>query len=259
MDDERDTVAEPAIRRSDSGLRLTTGRYILGDTIGSGGMGEVIEAHDRQLGRDVAIKRMLAESPNDKAVQRFLREARIQARLDHPAVVPVHELGRDEEGRPYFAMKKLAGTTLRAILAVGDASRPRLLRAFADVCLAVERAHTRGVIHRDLKPDNIVLGDFGEVYVLDWGVAKILGDDDDDFADIASGSGEDATRVGTRVGTVGYMAPEQARGATDVSSRADIYSLGCVLFEILAGVRPWPGARRPSEADRAPDVPIELD
>src|ERR1041385_3704579 len=140
MDDETDTVPEPAIRRSDSGLRLTRGRYALGATIGKGGMGEVIDARDRQLGRDVAIKRMLSDAPSEAAVQRFLREARVQARLDHPAVVPVHELGVDDAGHPFFAMKKLTGTTLRAILERGDASRQRLLRAFADVCLAIELA-----------------------------------------------------------------------------------------------------------------------
>ena len=254
MNDD-DTVAERPRGRGARRLSTASSRYELGRQIGVGGMGEVVEARDRQLGRDVAIKRMLDEDPQHKAIQRFLREARVQARLDHPAVVPVHELGRDEEGRPFFVMKKLAGTTMRAMLASGDAPRQRLLRAFADVCLAVELAHTRGVVHRDLKPDNIMLGDFGEVYVLDWGVAKVIGVDDEAFADVTA-TGEHATRAGVTVGTPGYMAPEQASGDA-VDARADIYSLGCILFEILSGAKSWPGALRPSEAGG--EVPVELD
>src|SRR5262245_53599844 len=154
MDDE-DTVADSGAKRSQPTAHLTGARYELANVIGRGGMGEVVAARDTQLGREVAIKRMSMPDPSDKAVQRFLREARVQARLDHPAVVPVHELGRDVDGRPFFAMKKLAGTTLRKIIERKEATRQRMLRAFADVCLAVELAHTRGVIHRDLKPDNI--------------------------------------------------------------------------------------------------------
>ena len=145
--------------------------------IGRGGMGEVVAAHDQRIGREVAIKRMRGGAPIADAVARFLREARIQARLEHPAIVPVHELGIDDDGRPYFAMKRLAGTTLaRAARAADGATASALLRAFVDVCLAIELAHTRGVVHRDLKPANIMLGDFGEVYVLDWGLARVLGD-----------------------------------------------------------------------------------
>jgi serine/threonine-protein kinase len=210
-------------------------RYRLGRRIGKGGMGEVMAARDVQVARDVAIKRMRAAAPSDKAVQRFLREAMVQGRLEHPAIVPVHEIGRDADGLPYFVMKKLTGTSLAKILD-DDPPPPlqRVLRAFADVCLAVEFAHNRGIVHRDLKPDNIMLGDYGEVYVLDWGVAKIIGEDDSDFADIGSGSGEHATRAGTAVGTPGYMSPEQVRGQSDVDGRADVYTLGCLLFEILA-------------------------
>jgi eukaryotic-like serine/threonine-protein kinase len=154
--------------------------------------------------------------------------------------VPVHEIGRDHDGLPFFVMKKLTGTTLSKILiepgereAVG---LQRILRAFVDVCLAIELAHVRGVVHRDLKPDNILLGDYGEVYILDWGVAKVLGEDDEgEFADVVSGSGEHATAVGTTIGTPGYMPPEQACGSRDIDARTDIYALGCVLFEILSG------------------------
>ena len=178
MTDEDLTQRDPAVptARAD---RAIGRRYRIGARLGRGGMGEVLEAHDEQIGRDVAIKRMLAEAPSSSQIDRFLREAKIQGQLEHPAIVPVHELGRDLEGRPYFAMKKLAGTTLSAILHRGTTPRNRLLRAFTDVCLAVELAHTRGIVHRDLKPSNFMLGDFGETYVLDWGVAKVVGEDTD--------------------------------------------------------------------------------
>jgi serine/threonine-protein kinase len=218
---------------------LLGGRYRLARRIGKGGMGEVIAARDQQVGRDVAIKRMRAAQPSERAIQRFLREASIQGRLEHPAIVPVHEIGRDGDGLPFFVMKKLTGTTLGKLVAGPEqgtqAGRQRVLRAFAEVCLAVELAHVRGIVHRDLKPDNILLGDFGEVYILDWGVAKIIGEDEGELADAGSGSGEHATAAGTAIGTPGYMAPEQASGLPDIDGRADIYALGCVLFEILAG------------------------
>jgi hypothetical protein len=255
---------------------LLAGRYRLARLIGKGGMGEVIAARDEQVGRDVAIKRMRAAAPSVRAIQRFLREASIQGRLEHPAIVPVHEIGHDGEGLPFFVMKKLTGTTLGKILA--DPARrdavgiQGLLRAFAEVCLAIELAHVRGIVHRDLKPDNILLGDFGEVYILDWGVAKVLGEDDDgEFSDVGSGSGQHATAVGTKIGTPGYMPPEQVSGSPDIDGRSDIYALGCVLFEILAGEPLHPrgsegvrsavvgGDARPSR--RAPDRKIapELD
>jgi eukaryotic-like serine/threonine-protein kinase len=249
-------------------------RYEISRRIGKGGMGEVMSARDGQVGRDVAIKRMKAASPSERAIARFLREATIQGRLEHPAIVPVHEIGRDADGLPFFVMKKLTGTNLARILDSSEKSRfplERILRAFVDVCLAVEFAHVRGIVHRDLKPDNIVLGDFGEVYVIDWGVAKVVGEDESDFADVGSGSGEYATAVGTAIGTPGYMAPEQARGMSDVDGRADIYTLGCVLFEILAGEPLHPRGRdglasavfgtdaRPSVRSPERKVPPELD
>jgi eukaryotic-like serine/threonine-protein kinase len=236
--EQTDPEAAEAERRA--GRPLLAGRYRLARLIGKGGMGEVIAARDEQVGRDVAIKRMRAASPSERSIQRFLREASIQGRLEHPAIVPVHEIGRDHDGLPFFVMKKLTGTTLSKILIVPEQREAfglqRILRAFVDVCLAIELAHVRGVVHRDLKPDNILLGDYGEVYILDWGVAKVLGEDDEgEFADVVSGSGEHATAVGTTIGTPGYMPPEQACGSRDIDARTDIYALGCVLFEILSG------------------------
>ena len=221
-------------------FELPPSGYQLGDMIGKGGMGEVIAAQDRRIGREVAFKRMRNANAGNDALARFLREARIQARLDHPAIVPVYELGKDDQGRPFFTMKRLSGKTLTAHLADKDASRQRLLRAFADVCLAIELAHSRGVIHRDLKPSNIMLGDFGEVYVLDWGVARVVagrrrrptgGIAADDIDSIEG----DQTMTGDMLGTPGYMAPEQMRGELDLGPKADVYALGAMLFEILTG------------------------
>jgi serine/threonine-protein kinase len=246
--------------------------YEIGAVIGRGGMGEVALACDPEIGRDVAIKRMRAEKASPEATARFLREARLQARLEHPAIVPVHELGRDANDRPYFTMKRITGVTLADVLA--SSSPPpqnKLLRAFADVCRAVDFAHARSVVHRDLKPANIMLGDFGEVYVLDWGLARVIGDPE--TAPIGQGvaSLDGMTQAGTLLGTPGYMAPEQVEDAHAIGPPADVYSLGSILFGILTGerlhhegpgmlartlegVRQGPAARRP---DRG--VPPERD
>jgi len=254
---------------------LLAGRYRLGRLIGKGGMGEVVSARDEQVGRDVAVKRMRAANPSERAIRRFLREASIQGRLEHPAFVPVHEIGREGDGLPFFVMKKVAGTSLAKILGADDrAGFPlqRVLRAFGDACLAVELAHVRGIVHRDLKPDNLMLGDFGEVYVLDWGVAKVVGEEDGEFADVDSTSGErTATKAGAAIGTPGYMSPEQVRGNATIDGRADVYTLGCILFEILTGEPLHPrGARglqsalepidaRPSARRPDLEIPPELD
>ena len=232
----------PSSSSGDAGSPLQ--RYTLGAVLGVGGMGEVVSARDEQIGRSVAIKRLRAKAPTSEALGRFLREAKIQGRLEHPAIVPVHEVGYDDHRQPFFVMKQLMGTTLADVLvklAAGDAataakfSRQRLLRAFADVCLAIEFAHTRSVIHRDLKPSNIVLGDFGEVYVIDWGIARVANETGErpSFNDIETMEGTE-TVVGTILGTPGYISPEQIRGDTDLDGRADVYSLGAILFEILA-------------------------
>ena len=232
-DPPRDPPRAPPKERAPSsvppGYRYT-------DVIGRGGMGEVVLAEDLQLGRAVAIKRMRSPSPSAEAVTRFLREARIQARLDHPAIVPVHTLGHDADGRPYFTMKRLAGVTLDKRIAEG-APGQTLLRAFVDVCLAIDLAHARGVIHRDLKPSNIMLGDYGEVYILDWGVARMMGEHDMPLPEGDSQEGH--TQVGAILGTPGYMSPEQLRG-DPVTPATDVYALGAMLYEILAGVPAHP-------------------
>lgn len=245
--------------------------YQLGAVIGRGGMGEVVLARDERIGRDVAVKRMRV-APTADAVTRFLREARIQARLEHPAIVPVHEIGQDAAGQPFFTMKRLAGVNLAELLAATPTpARQRLLRAFAEVCSADEFAHARGVVHRDLKPSNVMVGDFAEVYVIDWGLARVVGERETGAisADIHSLDG--TTQLGAVLGTPGYMAPEQIRGAAEVGAPADVYALGAILFEILAGESLHPrgeAALRSTLADidrspakRQPDrgIPPELD
>jgi serine/threonine-protein kinase len=231
-----------AVTDPEIGQRLS--RYEVREVIGRGGMGEVLSVRDEQIGRFVAIKRLRIANPTEAIVARFLREARIQGRLEHPAVVPVHELHHEPGEQPYFVMKQLAGVTLADViprLAMRDPmmvarfSRQRLLRAFADVCLAIEFAHTRGVVHRDLKPANVMLGDFGEAYVLDWGIAHVAGSDDHrhSFSDVDTIDGAE-TVAGAILGTPGYISPEQIRGDLDLDGRADVYSLGCILFEMLA-------------------------
>jgi serine/threonine-protein kinase len=242
----------------------STERYRFGEVIARGGMGEVVEAYDERVGRTVALKRM-RDDRTGLAVARFLREARIQARLEHPSIVPVHDVGLDSAGRPYFTMKRLSGTTLYELLHDSTVSQQRLLRLLVDVCNALELAHSRGVVHRDVKPTNIMAGDFGEVYIIDWGIARVF--DGSDVADVAVG--EEQTRTNIALGTPRYMAPEQALGGT-VKSAADVYALGAILFEILAGepLRPdvfvdtqsietppvLPSARAPMRA-----IPPELD
>ena len=232
-----DMATSPASRDSQPVLPELPG-YIPGETIGRGGMGEVIVAYDIALDREVALKRMKGSAPSGDAVARFMREAKVQARLDHPSIVPVHEVGTDANGQPYFTMKRLVGTTLAERLAQGGPVQP-LLRAFVDVCFAIERAHSRDIVHRDIKPSNVMLGDYGDVYVIDWGVARVLKTRRTStmFAAVDTlepQKPDDETAVGAMLGTPGFMAPEQMRG-DEVGPSADVYALGALLFEILAG------------------------
>jgi serine/threonine protein kinase len=254
--------------------QLEGSRYTLGEQIGRGGMGEVLVAHDELIGRDVAVKRMRSERPSAEELARFLREARVQGRLEHPAVVPVHDLAFDDSGKPFFVMKRIAGTAMSQLLDLLRAAsatdaiaiRRRLLRAFVDVCLAVELAHQKQIVHRDLKPANIMLGDYGEVYVLDWGIARLVTEPDEpvgrpSLVGLELDTGQ--TREGTVLGTPGYMAPEQLVGEPAGPS-ADVYALGCMLFEIAAGSPVHRGTRavasEPARPSRArPDSPPELD
>lgn len=274
-----DTVAAPRAPDSGSPPPTPDARYVLRGLLGRGGMGEVWLAHDIRIDRDIAIKMLRTGRDDPDSVARFLREARVQGRLEHPAIVPVHDVG--DTDTPYFAMKRLAGTTLADVLVARGRGDPKaierwtrriLLARLVDVCHAIELAHDRGVIHRDLKPANIMLGDFGETYVLDWGLARLVDSTDAEQLRITSGdgSGSGETVAGVTLGTPGYMSPEQMRGET-IDVRTDVFSLGCVLYEILTDGDPAiPRSRvfevtldatshRPRERRPDTDIPPELD
>ena len=245
--------------------------YRVIDEVGRGGMGAVVRAEDPQLGREVAIKRLVRSGPAARA--RFEREARITARLQHPAIVPVYEAGIDEQGEPFYAMRLVSGRTLADAIRTADRfdARLGLLRHVGAVADAVAYAHSQRVIHRDLKASNVVLGEFGETIVIDWGLAKDLrGRDDVVAATGVDEAGDSAlTADGTVMGTPAYMAPEQARGDT-VDERADVYAIGAMLYHVLAGALPYggdtaaevlaavrAGPPRPIAA-RVPEVPRDL-
>jgi len=208
-------------------------------------MGEVHLCEDRQIGRRIAVKTLRADRKSSAAAMaRFVREARVQGQLEHPAVLPVYDLGIDTEGDVYFTMKRVRGETLEDVISglargdetlVAEYDQHRLLSDFARICLAVHFANEHGVVHRDLKPANVMLGDYGEVYVVDWGLAKVLtqkevieGPEEEDGRPSAG-----QTRAGALLGTPGYMAPEQARGEKSIDAAADVYALGSMLFEML--------------------------
>jgi tetratricopeptide (TPR) repeat protein/tRNA A-37 threonylcarbamoyl transferase component Bud32 len=230
------------------------GRLELFGPIGRGGMGVVLKGRDGDLGRELAVKVLLTRyCDQPEMIRRFVEEAQIGGQLQHPGIVPVYELGTLADHRPYFAMKLIKGRTLAELLAGRKSAHDNgshLLAIFEAVCQTMAYAHARGVIHRDLKPANIMVGSFGEVQVMDWGVAKVLGQSGEPTvaADataeahqslVRTGRNHDEvglSRPGTVVGTPAYMAPEQARGKLDgVDERADVFALGAILCEILTG------------------------
>jgi WD40 repeat protein len=208
-----------------------------------GGIGKITRARDRELGRALAIKEI--QSPAGGAVERFVREARITMRLEHPSIVPVHDAGRWESGEPFYAMKLVAGRTLKEVVQESPtlAERMTLLPNIIAVADAIAYAHEQRVIHRDLKASNVLVGAFGETIVIDWGLAKDLSLADDPFDQEASPyrRAGDATEIGAVVGTPSFMPPEQARGE-EVDERADIYGLGALLYFTLSGKAPHDGA-----------------
>jgi serine/threonine-protein kinase len=251
-----------------------SGRYQLLAEIGRGGMGAVYLGRDTELGRDLAVK-ILLEAHKDcpEVARRFIEEAQITGQLQHPAAVPVYGLGRLADGRPYIALKLVQGRTLAELLkkrgepgalAPGGRDRlpqgadapgspvalPRLLKIFERVCQTIAYAHSKGVIHRDLKPQNVMVGEFGEVQVMDWGLAKVLAEGGAEAETLAGhadrvrllGDADGAaTQAGSVLGTPAYMPPEQAAGQK-VDRRADVFGLGAILYEILTGKPPYTGA-----------------
>ena len=201
--------------------------------LGHGGMGTVYLAEDGELNRLVAIKVLNTPEVTNDLRKRMILEAQIIARLEHPGIVPVHDVGTLPDGRIFYAMKFVRGSRLDEYAAQGASLRDRL-RKFQAVCDAVAFAHAHGVIHRDLKPQNIMIGSFGEVLVLDWGVAKIRDNPCQSVANKTAPKFSNDTIDGTVIGTQHYMSPEQARGEVDqLDERADIYSLGAVLSFLL--------------------------
>jgi sugar lactone lactonase YvrE len=277
-------TSAPAATGTTSRAALTReepGRYDRKQELGRGGMGRVLVAVDRHLGREVALKELLAMAHGDGAssagVARFVREARVTGQLEHPSIVPVHELGQRADGTIYYTMKRIRGRSLASVLdeARSIDERLRLVGAFRDVCQAMAYAHARGVVHRDLKPDNVMVGEFGETLVVDWGLAKVRGEDDptaspserriDSIPDGAQ------TIDGAAIGTPSYMSPEQARGdVSAIDERSDVWGLGAMLFEILTGVPPFRGPSAmsvlskvltdepPKVRELAPTAPPEL-
>ncbi len=259
----------------------------------TGGIGEVWRAYDEVLGREIALKRLKLDKATSQAHRsRFFREARITGQLDHPGIVPVYDYSSTQDGTHcYYTMRFLRGRTLREVVAEFHEHREadslplvnggfiQLLGHFASICNTMAFAHSRNVIHRDLKGDNVIVGDFGEVVVLDWGLAKQLGPDSADSPDLEPadllGFGEASTTEtmqGEQLGTPAYMAPEQATGQIDmIDYRTDIYGLAAILYEILTGRPPFHTGdvitvmkavvhttpTRPREV--VADVPIELE
>ncbi|MEO6223613.1 MAG: serine/threonine-protein kinase, partial [Vicinamibacterales bacterium] len=209
------------------------GRYSSIRPIGAGGMGRVFAARDEPLGRDVAIKISHAPVPGTHLDARLRQEAQVLAQLEHPGIVPVHSLGQLRDGRVFYVMKLVRGHTL-AEATERPFAESAALAIFERVADAVAFAHMHGVVHRDLKPSNVMLGPFGEVLVMDWGVAKILAGAAADALGAPLRTPAGGTESGTRMGTPGFMSPEQSSGdVTAVGPASDVYALGAVLFWLL--------------------------
>jgi serine/threonine-protein kinase len=267
LDDPSDAsplVDATALTAADDYAAAGRGRYQVLGEIARGGMGVVLKGRDPNLGRDVALKVLHASHAKNAAmIQRFVEEAQIGGQLQHPGILPVYDFGLDAEHRPYFTMRLVQGRTLAALLEERTSPADdltRLVGIFEQVCQTVAYAHARGVVHRDLKPANIMVGAFGEVQVVDWGLAKVLGRraspsaapsaadtlaaSAPEVATVRSTGGGSASQQGSILGTPAYMSPEQARGDIDaIAEPADVFALGACLCEILTGQPPYVGSR----------------
>lgn len=223
-------------------------RYVLGDEMAQGGIGRILRANDKRLERHVALKQLLDPNPENEA--RFLREALVTAKLQHPAIVPVYDVGRFPDGEIFYAMKLVTGRSLGEVVEEAGSfdERLALLPHVIAVAEAIAYAHSERIVHRDLKPANVLIGPFGETVVIDWGIAKDLNEQEalneamnthEHAAATADGS-TSLTMAGAVLGTPGYMPPEQAAGNA-VDERADVYALGAILYHVLAGVAPYTG------------------
>jgi WD40 repeat protein/tRNA A-37 threonylcarbamoyl transferase component Bud32 len=258
-------------------------RYRVEGEFAKGGLGRILKAHDERLNRPVAMKEMLRRTGGN-AEKRFLREALITAKLEHPGIIPVHDLGRWDAGGAYYTMKLVSGKSFDKVIAEKKTFEERLalLPHVIDACDAMAYAHEQGVIHRDLKPGNILLGSFGETVVIDWGIAKEMGvehelkgadeasaEESEPYRESADISQEQLTKEGSVLGTPAYMPIEQARGA-EVDARADVYALGSILYHVMCGKPPivgkkslevlqklFDGGPQPIE-QREPQTPKEL-
>jgi WD40 repeat protein/serine/threonine protein kinase len=248
----------------------TPGRYTQPSEYARGGIGRVLLVHDQHLGREIALKELLPVAsadgttldPNEPTpvqastslIFRFLQEARITGQLEHPSIVPVYELGRRKDGTIYYTMKLVRGRTFAQAIREARTLRERLelLPHTIDLCQAIGYAHSRNVIHRDIKPNNVMIGEFGETVVLDWGLAKVRGQEDVHASQIehtlktlriTDKAGADATGEGQILGTPTFMPPEQAQGdLKNITERSDVYSLGAVLYNVLTGKHPYDGS-----------------
>lgn len=273
------SATDELMDRLEESPKLDVERYEFEGEVDRGGMGAILKIHDRHLNRRLAMKVLLdREPPRDEIEEklahqllgRFLEEAQVTSQLDHPGVVPVHELGLDQNGKVFFTMRLIKGRTASAVFkdahqGKGDWTVTRAIEVMLKVCDTMAFAHSKGILHRDLKPDNVMVGRFGEVYVMDWGLAKVLGqadhhdlrirpEDASAISQIDSARGRDAeddlgssvvSMDGQKLGTPSYMSPEQAR-SEELDPRADVYSIGAMLYQLLAGRAPYttPGVRK---------------